>query len=219
MKIGVIGAGFISRAFAGHAIRVGHEVMLSNSRGPQSLRSAAAALRCKVGTAEEAAQFGDIVALAVPMHTYAAIPAGPLAGKVVIDINNYYPDRDGPIEELDQGRATTSELIARHLPQSRVVKAFNAIMANDLEKDPRPAGSPERRALPIAGDDAQAKQLVAALIEQIGFDVVDAGPLAEGWRFERARPVYCVPLGKRALAEALAATSRDDAVAEYSWRT
>ena len=216
MKIGIIGAGFIGRALAAHAVRNGHEVMISNSRGPHTLRSAAVALRCKVGTAEEAAEFGELVFLAVPMSAWREIPVAPLTGKVVVDVNNHYPDRDGPIEGLE--RLTTSELIACHLPQSKVVKAFNAIMANDLANDGRPAGAAGRRALPMAGDDADAKALVAGLIERFGFDVVDAGPLAEGWRFERARPAYCVALDRAALAATLAATTREGFVGEYSWR-
>ena len=145
-------------------------------------------------------------------------PAEALAGKIVMDIMNHYPDRDGLIEELEQGASTTSELIARQLPASRVVKAFNAIMANDLERNPRPAGSSERVALPIADDDAQAKAQVAALVEEIGFDVVDAGSLAESWRIERARPTYCIPMDKATLHSTLAATTRDSWVGEYSWR-
>ncbi len=217
-KIGIIGAGFIARALAKNLLALGHEVMLSNSRGPQSLRSATAALRCKVGTAQEAAQFGDMVAVAIPMSAWRELPADALAGKMVIDIMNHYPDRDGPIDELQEGLCTTSQLIARQLPGSRVVKAFNAIMANDLERNPRPAGAPDRRALPIAGDDAHAKAQVAALVEQIGFDVVDAGSLADSWRFERARPGYCVPMDKAALTATLNATTRASWVGEYSWR-
>ena len=192
--------------------------MLNNSRGPQNLRSALAALRCKVGTVQEAAQFGDMVAVAVPMSAWRELPAEALAGKIVMDIMNHYPDRDGLIEELEQGASTTSELIARQLPASRVIKAFNAIMANDLERNPRPAGSSERVALPIADDDAQAKAQVAALVEEIGFDVVDAGSLAESWRIERARPTYCIPIDKATLHSTLAATTRDSWVGEYSWR-
>ncbi|WP_350295707.1 NAD(P)-binding domain-containing protein [Limnohabitans sp. Rim8] len=192
--------------------------MLNNSRGPQNLRSALAALRCNVGTVQEAAQFGDMVAVAVPMSAWRELPAEALAGKIVMDIMNHYPDRDGLIEELEQGASTTSELIARQLPASRVIKAFNAIMANDLERNPRPAGSSERFALPIAGDDAQAKAQVAALVEEIGFDVVDAGSLAESWRIERARPAYCIPMDKATLHSTLAATTRDSWVGEYSWR-
>jgi 8-hydroxy-5-deazaflavin:NADPH oxidoreductase len=216
MRIGFIGAGFIARGLALHAIRNGHEVMLSNSRGPQTLRSTVAALRCKSGTAEEAAAFGEIVFLALPLMNYKDIPVVPLAGKIVVDVNNHYPDRDGPMPELEG--ITTSELIARHLPQSKVVKAFNAIMANDLERDTRLAGTPDRRALPLAGDDADAKRSVAGLIDQFGFDPVDAGPLSESWRFERARPVYCVPFDKAGMMQTLSATGRSVFVGEYSWR-
>ncbi|NML44295.1 NADPH-dependent F420 reductase [Ramlibacter sp. G-1-2-2] len=217
MQVGIIGAGFIARALAQNLLRAGHAVMLSNSRGPQSLRSTVASLKCKVGTVEEAAAFGEVVAVAIPMSAWRELPADALAGKVVIDIMNHYPERDGPIAELEGGLGT-SELIAKQLPQSRVVKAFNAIMANDLQNNPRPAGAPDRKALPIAGDDAGAKAQVAKLVEEIGFDVVDAGPLAEGWRFERARPAYCVPMDQATLAATLAATQRDAFMGEYSWR-
>jgi len=218
MKIGFIGAGFIARALAGHLIRNGHQVMISNSRDAKSLRSAAVALNCQVGTAKEAAQFGDIVVLAVPASAYKDIPAEPLAGKVVIDIVNYYPDRDGPIPELDDGVITTSQLIARSLPGAVVVKAFNAIMANDLQRDGKPAGASDRRALPVASDDAQAKKLIMALVDECGFDPVDAGTLADSWKFERARPAYCVPLNSQQLQKTLASTKRTDFVSEYSWR-
>jgi predicted dinucleotide-binding enzyme len=217
-KIGIIGAGFIARALAKNLLANGYDVMLSNSRGPQSLRSAVAALGCKVGTVQEAAQFADMVAVAIPMANYRELPADALAGKVVIDIMNYYPERDGPIPALDAGETTTSQLIQAQLPGARVVKAFNAIMANDLEKNPRPAGSPERKALPIAADDAEAKAQVALLVEQVGFDVVGAGSLADSWRFERARPGYCIPMDKRTLAETIASTQRDSFMGEYSWR-
>lgn len=218
MKIGVIGAGFIGRLIAIHAVRNGHEVMISNSRGPDSLRSAVAAIKCKSGFAEDAAKFGDVVFLAVPFSNYRSLPAQALAGKIVVDANNYYPDRDGPIPELDSGEATTSELTAAHLQDSKIVKAFNAIMANDLEKDGLPAGSVGRRALPMAGDDKAAKALVARLMDEFGFDVVDVGTLSEGWRFERARPAYCVPFERDELAGVLAGTTRQSRTAEYSWR-
>lgn len=156
--------------------------------------------------------------LAVPMSAVPELPAAPFAGKVVVDANNYYPDRDGPIPDLDDGRLTTSGFVARHLPGAKVVKAFNAILVNDLERDGLPAGSPGRRALPIAGDDADAKRQVASLVSAFGFDVVDAGSLADSWRFERARPVYCRRFDKPGLEAALAATTRDDQVVEGSWR-
>jgi 8-hydroxy-5-deazaflavin:NADPH oxidoreductase len=218
MKIGIIGAGFIGRLIATHGVRNGHEVMISNSRGPDSLRSAVAAIKCKSGFAEDAAKFGDVVFLAIPFVNYRSLPVQALMGKVVVDANNYYPDRDGPIPELDSGEATTSELTAAHLTGAKIVKAFNAIMANDLEKDGLPAGSAGRRALPMASDDKAAKALVAKLMDEFGFDVVDAGPLAEGWRFERARPAYCVPFKQDELASVLAGTTRESRTAEYSWR-
>ena len=192
--------------------------MISNSRGPETLRSAVAAIKCKSGSVEEAAKFGDVVFLAIPFSNYRSIPAQALAGKIVVDANNYYPDRDGLIPELDSGEATTSELTAAHLKDSRIVKAFNAIMANDLEKDGRPRGSKDRRALPMAGDDKAAKAVVTQLMDEFGFDVVDAGELSEGWRFERARPAYCVPFKRAELAEVLAGTTRQSRTAEYSWR-
>lgn len=214
MKIGIIGAGFVGRSVGKLAVRAGHQVMLSNSRGPQTLFSLRYGVGCEIGTVEEAAAFGDIVVVAIPLAAYRSVPAAPLAGKVVIDADNYYPERDGRIAELDRKETTTSELLARHLPASRVVKAFNAIPMNDLESDGRPAGSPERRALPIAGDDAEGKAIAAALYEEFGFDAVDAGPLAEGWRFERGTPAYCVRLNKADLESTLAATTRDGAVSD-----
>jgi 8-hydroxy-5-deazaflavin:NADPH oxidoreductase len=148
--------------------------------------------------------------MAIPLAAYRSVPVAPLAGKVVIDTNNYYPERDGSISELDTGAATTSEMLACHLPQSRIVKAFNAIPMNDLEKDGRPVGAPDRRALPLAGDDIEGKAIAARLYEEFGFDAVDVGPLAESWRFERDRPVYCVPMNTGDLRSALAATMREE---------
>lgn len=218
MHIGIIGAGFIGRALAKHAVDAGHEVMISNSRGPRTLGSTCAAIGCRAGTVEEAAQFGELVVIAIPLASYTSVPASPLAGKIVVDANNYYPERDGRIAELDTHQTTTSEMLARHLPQSRVVKAFNAIMAPDIDQDSKRPGTPGRRALPIAGDDAQARAVVARFVDDVGFDVVDCGALKEGWRFERARPAYCVPFGKEELAGVIAATTPDSFVAEYSWR-
>ncbi|MBK1663379.1 NADP oxidoreductase [Rhodospirillum rubrum] len=208
MKIGLIGAGVVGRAIATLAVRAGHQVMLSNSRGPHTLFSLRAAVGCAIGTVDEAAAFGDIGVVAVPLAAYRAVPAAALAGKVVIDTNNYYPERDGAIAELDDKRTTTSELLARHLPASRIVKAFNAITMTDLERDGRPAGSPDRRALPVAGDDGEGKAIAIALLDAFGFDALDAGPLSQGWRFERGTPAYCVALTRDALEKTLAATTR-----------
>lgn len=208
MKIGIIGAGFVGRAIGKLATNAGHQVMLSNSRGPHTLFSLPYATGCQVGTIEEAAAFGDIVIVAIPLSAYRSVPAKPLTGKVVIDANNYYPERDGHIAELDRQETTTSELLARQLPTSRVVKAFNAIPMNDFETGGLPPKASNRRALPIAGDDDEGKRIATALLDTFGFDVVDAGPLSEGWRFERDTPVYCIPLNKKSLIAGLAATRR-----------
>jgi hypothetical protein len=208
MKIGIIGAGFVGRAIGKLAVRSGHQVMLSNSRGPQTLFSLRYGIGCSVGTVDEAAAFGEIVVVAIPLAAYRSVPVDPLAGKMVIDTDNYYPDRDGSILELDAGAITTSELLARHLPQSRIVKAFNAITMNDLEKDGLPVGSSNRRALPLAGDRSEDKAVAIRLYDEFGFDAVDVGSLSEGWRFERDRPVYCVPMAADQLKAKLAATAR-----------
>jgi predicted dinucleotide-binding enzyme len=213
MKIGIIGAGFVARAVATLAVENGHQAMLSNSRGPQTLTSYRSQVGCEIGTAEEAAAFGDIVLVAVPLSAYRAVPVAPLAGKIVLDANNYYPERDGRIAELDAGTTTSSELLAAHLPTSRIVKAFNAVRMNDLLADARPAGAPDRLALPLAGDDADARALVAGLYDAFGYDTVDMGPLAEGWRFERGRPGYCARMDKATLAHVLAANTRDSRAA------
>ncbi|RKK05713.1 NADP oxidoreductase [Pseudoroseomonas wenyumeiae] len=218
MRIGIIGAGHIGQATARLAIAAGHEVMLSNSRGPETLVEVAAQTGARTGTVEEAAAFGELVVVAVPLHQYRAVPAAPLAGKVVLDANNYYPDRDGRIPELDARTETTTGLLARHLPQARVVKALNAILVAHLAPSGTTLPSGHRRALPIAGNDAAAKAVVATLLGQFGFDAVDAGPISESWRFERAKPAYCIPLDREGLTRALAAAERDKDLPEGSWK-
>lgn len=214
MKIGIIGAGFVGRALAELALNAGHQVMLSNSRGPQTLFSLGPMIGCEIGTAEEAAGFGDIAVIAVPLTAIGQLPAAPLAGKVVLDAVNYYPDRDGRVPELDAQKITTSALLARHLPDARIVKAFNAIPMPQITRDGRPAGDPARRALPLAGDDAEGKTIAAELYDAFGFDAVDAGALSEGWRFERDMPTYCVPMTRGELSAALAAAERPEPVLE-----
>lgn len=218
MQIGIIGAGFIGRAVAGLAVRTGHEVMISNSRGPATLGSTIAAIGCTAGTVEQAATFGDLVLVAIPFHAMSSLPAATLAGKPVLDANNYYPERDGRIDALDRQEGTTSGMLAKHLGSALVVKAFNAILQKDLAEGGTAPGSLGRRALPIAGDDAEAKRLVAGLHDEFGYDVVDVGPLSEGWRFERAMPAYCVPLDRAGLTAALAAAQRGVEVPHGSWR-
>src|SRR3954469_24374065 len=197
--IGIIGAGHIGSQLARLAIAGGYEVVHSNSRGPETLSGLINELgsRARAATPVEAARAGDIVVVSVPLKNYRAVPVEPLAGKIVIDTNNYYPERDGHIRELDNESTTTAELLQAHLPTSKVVKAFNHIAAAALTTDAQPAGTANRRALVIAGNDAAAKATVAALIDQFGFDTVDAGPLAEGWRIQRDTPGY----GPRRTAE------------------
>lgn len=213
MKIGIIGAGFVGRAVAKQAIKAGHQVMLSNSRGPQTLFSLKPMIGCETGTATEAAIFGEIVVIAVPLTAIGQLPVAELAGKAVIDAVNYYPERDGQVAELDQQTTTTSEYLAGFLPQSKITKAFNAIQMTDLETDGLPAGDPERRALPLAGDDKATKQIIISLYDAFGFDAVDAGALSEGWRFQRAMPSYCVRMTKGELEGVLAQARRPAPVA------
>lgn len=208
MRIGIIGAGFVGRSIAQKAIAAGHEVMISNSRGPQSLFSMKSALGCATGRVEEAIAFGDVVVLAIPLPAHTTLPPESFRGKIVIDAINYYHERDGHIGALDRGETTTSEIIAAHLPDARIVKAFNAIRMVDLDVAGRPEGAADRLALPLAGDDAEAKAVVAGLYHQCGFDSHDAGPLSQGFRFERDRPAYCNLKPEKALAAALAATER-----------
>ena len=218
MRIGIIGAGLVAQGVARLAVEAGHQVMLSNARGPGTLADVRDDIGCAAGTVDEAAAYGEMVLVAIPLQHYRTVPVAPLAGKLVMDADNYYPERDGRIEALDRRETTTSELLARHLPRSHVVKAFNAILAKDLAKGAPLPASGRRRTLPIAGDDAGAKAKVAALVEQLGFDCLDAGPLAESWRFERAKPAYCTPLDRDGLVEALAAAKRDVDQPDGSWR-
>lgn len=190
--IGLIGAGKIGSQLARLAVANGYDVVISNSRGPESLSDLVAELgpRARAATPVDAARAGDIVVVTVPLKNYRAVPVEPLAGKIVIDTNNYYPQRDGRIPELDAETTTTAELLQAHLPKSKVVKAFNHIYAAELTTHGQPRGSANRRALVIAGDDRDAKAAVARVIDQFGFDTVDAGPLAEGWRIQRDTPGY-----------------------------
>lgn len=190
--IGLIGAGHIGSQLARLAVAHGYDVVVSNSRGPETLSGLVEELgpHARAATSAEAAAAGDIAVVTVPLKNYQAVPVEPLAGKIVIDTNNYYPDRDGHIPELDNESTTTAELLQAHLPDSKVVKAFNHIYASQLTTDGRPAGTPDRRALVIAGDDGAAKATVAGLLDAFGFDAVDAGPLKEGWRIQRDTPGY-----------------------------
>jgi predicted dinucleotide-binding enzyme len=207
---GLIGSGNIGSTLARLLTRAGHEVVLSNSRGPQTLADLVDELGplARAGTVDQAATDGAVVVVTIPLKAYRSVPVAPLAGKVVIDTNNYYPERDGRIAELDEETTTTSELLQAHLPTSHVVKMFNTIFFGHLASQGRPAGTPDRRALPIAGDDAAARATVTALVDELGFDVVDAGRLAEGWRYQRDTDAYVVGYDAAGLRAALASATR-----------
>ncbi len=185
--IGLIGSGNIGGTVARLAIGAGHDVVLSNSRGPETLAGLVSdlGLGARSATPHEAAGAGDIVVVSIPLKAYRDVPVEPLRGKVVIETYNYYPERDGQIAELDDESTTVSELMQEHLPGSRVVKAFNNIYSEHLAVLPRPSGDPERSVLPIAGNDVDAKRVVTEFLDSIGFDSFDVGPLSEGWRFQR----------------------------------
>lgn len=191
-------------------MQLGYEVVISNSRGPETLAGLVAELgpKARAATPAEAAAAGDFAVVAVPLRSIGDIPVEPLAGKIVIDTNNYYWERDGHFPALDSGEATTSGLLQEHLPESKVAKGFNHIMAAQITSDGTPAGTPNRRALATASNYAEASQLVAKLYDEFGFDTVNIGPLSESWRVERDRPAYVVRQNAAELTENLARAPR-----------
>ena len=207
MKIGIIGSGRIGGTLTKLLAEAGHEVTVANSRGPDSLGGlvAEAGHGARAATVEEAADFGDVVVLAVPLHAYRELPADRLAGKIVVDANNYYPGRDGSIDVLDRDETTSSELLAEHLGAARLVKAFNTLYFETLASAGRPGAPREQRlALFLAGDDEDAKRTVAGLIEEIGFAPVDSGSLPEGGRRQQpGSSVFNNPLHARDAEAAL----------------
>ncbi|MBR7838280.1 NAD(P)-binding domain-containing protein [Actinospica durhamensis] len=195
--VGIIGSGNVGITVAQLAVEAGHRIVLSNSRGPETLADTAAKLgpRASAATSEQAAAAGDIVVIAVPVKAFPNLPAARLAGKTVIDTCNYGPERDGHIPELDGNALTSSELLLRYLPDAMVVKAFNNIFYKHLLALARPEGVAGRSFLPIAGDSTQAKAAVAEFIDSIGYSVVDAGPLTDSWRQATGTPVWGTPYG------------------------
>jgi len=190
--IGFIGSGNIGTSVAKAAIANGYDVVMSNSRGPETLVELVAELggHARAATAANAAAAGDFVVVTIPLKALNDVPVEPLAGKLVIDTNNYYPERDGQIEALDQQQNTSAGLLQEHLPTSHVVKAFNHIQALQILSTATTTGTPGRRALAIAGDDPESNTLVASFLDRIGFDTVDLGPLSESWRIQPGTAGY-----------------------------
>ena len=211
--IGLIGAGHIGSQLARAAIANGHDVVLSNSRGPETLAELVAELgpSARAGTPPEAAEAAEIAVVTTPVSAIGSVPVEPLVGKPVIDTNNYYSQRDGVIAELEDGSLTSAELLQRHLVGANVVKAFNHIQSAAITAEAQEAGTPDRRALAVASDDDSAKAAVASFIDTIGFDVVDLGALAEGWRVQPNTPGYGPRLTADELRAAVQAATRNAA--------
>lgn len=194
MKIGIIGAGNIGGTCARLFAEAGHEVAISNSRGPETLKDFVAKLgnKARAVNVEEAIKFGDVILISIPFGKYKQLPAEGFDNKVVIDSNNYYPSRDGHYAELDQEKTTSSELLAQHLRGARVVKGFNTIWVEHLKTQGNKALPVEdRRAIFVCGDDPQAKKVVATLIEEIGFAAADTGTLHRGGKKQQPdTPIY-----------------------------
>lgn len=190
--VGIIGAGHIGGTLAKGLVDRGYDVVISNSRGPETLAALVEELgpKARAATAEEAAAAGDWAIVTVPLKALHAVPVAPLAGKLVVDTNNYYWERDGHIPALDAGEVTTSGLLQAHLPESKVAKAFNNIYAAEITTTGTPAGTAGRRALGTASDYPEAIAVITDVYDTLGFDTVSAGGLDESWRLERDRPGY-----------------------------
>ena len=212
MNIGIIGAGHIGGALAGRLTSLGHSVAIANSRGPETLTNLAQKTGANPVTAQQAAHNADLIVVTIPLKNIPDLPkdvfAGVPASVPVIDTSNYYPLlRDGQIPELETGDLTESEWVQQRLGRP-VVKVFNNIYAAHLEKSGKPAGAPGRISLPVAGDDAAAKQKVMALVEELGFDAVDSGSLHESWRQQPGTPLYGTDLSAAELRQQLAQLGR-----------
>ncbi|QTE01021.1 NADPH-dependent F420 reductase [Streptomyces cyanogenus] len=210
MKIGIIGAGNIGGNLTRRLTALGHDVSVANSRGPETLRELAEETGATAVRAEDAAEGAEVVVVTVPLKAVPALPAGLLDGAAegvaVIDTGNYYPQRDGRIAAVEDEGLTESRWTEQHLGHP-VIKAFNGTYAQDILDRHRPAGAPDRLALPVAGDDEAAKRTVRALIDELGFDTVDAGTIADSWRQQPGTPVYGLRAGRAAVEKALAEAS------------
>ncbi|WP_432506274.1 NADPH-dependent F420 reductase [Kineococcus arenarius] len=215
VRIGIIGAGDIGGNLTRAFTRLGHEVRVANSRGPQTLADLAAETGAGAVDAADAPRGADLVVVTVPeknVPDLAGVLDAAAEGTVVVDTGNYYPrERDGRIDGIEAGTPETAWVSQQLDPAGRLrwVKAFNGIRAEHLLSAGRPAGDPQRRALPLAGDDAAAKAVVAELVFAMGFDAVDAGPLAESWRQQPGTPVYGAELDADGVARALGEAPRE----------
>lgn len=189
--LGIIGSGNIGAAIARLAVATEIPIVIANSRGPESLTELIAELGplATAGTIEQAAG-QELVVLSVPLTAHQSIPAALLQGKTVLDTSNYYPSRDGRIAELDNHAITTSELVQRHFEGVNIVKAFSNILAHHIPQLARIPGASDRSTLPIASNSPQASNEAIALINRLGFDAINAGTLAESWKFEPDADAY-----------------------------
>jgi predicted dinucleotide-binding enzyme len=208
MKIGIIGAGHIGGALTRRLTELGHDVTVANSRGPETLKELASETGARAGTVAEAAKDKEVVIVTIPEKSVPELPKGLLddSRAVVVDTGNYYPQRDGRIREIESGM-TESRWVSQQLGRP-VVKAFNTIRSNHLLTNGRPAGDRERIALPLAGDDPNAKAVVSRLIDELGFDAVDAGGLDDSWRQQPGTPVYAADLPADEARTALSKATR-----------
>jgi predicted dinucleotide-binding enzyme len=210
MKVGIIGAGMIGATLARRLTALGHEVVIANSRGPETLRELAAETGARAVTAAEAARGGEVVIVTIPQRAVPDLPADLFAGVpedvAVVDTGNYYPTRDGLLDAIEGGQAE-SAWVAGHLGRP-VVKAFNNIVSQSLLENGRPKGAPGRIALPVAGDPPEARRKVMRLVDELGFDPVEAGGLEDSWRQQPGTPCYAADLDAVRLKQALAAAER-----------
>ena len=211
MKIGIIGAGMIGGTLARRLTALGHDVVIANSRGPETLRQLAAETGARAATVSAAARGGEVVIVTIPQRAVPDLPRDLFAGVpddvAVVDTGNYYPARDGLIDAIEGGQVE-SAWVAEHFGRP-VVKAFNNIAAQSLLENGRPAGAPGRIALPVAGGPPGAREKVMRLVDELGFDPVDAGGMEDSWRQQPGTPCYAADLDAPRLKQALNAADRD----------